>query len=168
MQWKASFACLRTFSSICGYLCCHPNFVISPFSSKHEELRVVRFKVPLVLESQGYMKVRDRNRDTSKASLCTRAFTYASSRTRVQESVVRMTVEECTSDAIVIARSRVFRKDAYSVFLYVTSTLPSRGALPFWFFPCGTSRKFMDYSQRTRENGGRAGGEKAGSINRCS
>lgn len=45
---------------------------------------------------------------------------------------MRMTDEECASDAIVIVRSRVFRKDAYSVFLYVTSIpscVPER--LPF-------------------------------------
>lgn len=128
----------------------------------------VHFKIPSILESQRYMKVRHRNRDTSKAFLCIRAFTrvHLRARVRVQGTVVRMTAEECTSDAIVIARSRVFRKDAYSVFLYVTSTLPSPGVLPFWFFPCGTSRKFMDYSQRTRENGAR--GRRAGSINRCS
>lgn len=44
-----------------------------------------------------------------------------------------MTAEECISDAIVIARSRVFRKDAYSVFLYVISTLPicASRRLPF-------------------------------------
>lgn len=41
------------------FVCCNPNFVISLFSNKHEELRVVRVKVPLVLESQRYMKVRD-------------------------------------------------------------------------------------------------------------
>lgn len=43
---------------------------------------------------------------------------------------MRMTAEECISDAIVIARSRVLRKDAYSVFLYI-ALYPALPLLPF-------------------------------------
>lgn len=107
------------------------------------------------------MKVRHWNRDTSKASLCIRAFTrvHLRARVRVQRSVVRMTAEECTSDAIVIARSRVFRKDAYSVFLYVTSTLPSSGRPPFLVLSLRYIAKIYGlFAASARERDGRAAG----------
>jgi len=99
---------------------------------------------------------------------CFYAFLHIQTRVRARARVrackgnrVRMTSEECILDAIAMARSRVFRKDAYSVSLYISPpALPPRAS---FLVPssCGTSLKFMDYSHGAREDGG-SGGRLAG------